>query len=153
MKTSRRKHEKQLALKGKTQPKLSLAHMRRNRHLKKSIISLKYNESETISTPSAQTEITEELLFVYFLRRLCKAHIALPVPMVVMPSRSSQFRLFKESSLVSISQKEQARRMIFMKGLSFQDLSKSAFTHLYLGVVRPHLEYGMPTCSSNLVQR
>ncbi len=151
MKTSRRKHEKQLPLKVKTQPKLFLAHVRRNRHLKKSIISLKDNKSETISTPSAQTEITEELLFVYFSRRLCKTHTNLPVPRVVMPWRSPQFRLFKESSLVSMSQKELAKRLIFMKGLSFQDLLKSAFIHLYGAVVRTHLEHGMPACLPNLV--
>ncbi len=44
MKKSRRKYEKQLALKAKTQPKLFFAHVRRNRHLKKNIIGLKDNE-------------------------------------------------------------------------------------------------------------
>ncbi len=34
---------------------------------------------------------------------------------------------------------------------SFQDLSKSAFIPLYWALVRPHLEYGMPACSPNLV--
>ncbi len=34
---------------------------------------------------------------------------------------------------------------------SFQDLSKSAFIPLYGALVRPHLEYGIPACSPNLV--
>ncbi len=34
---------------------------------------------------------------------------------------------------------------------TFQDLSKSAFIPLYGALVRPHLEYGMPACSPNLV--
>ncbi len=34
---------------------------------------------------------------------------------------------------------------------SFQDLSKSAFIPVYAALVRPHLEYGMPACSPNLV--
>ncbi len=34
---------------------------------------------------------------------------------------------------------------------SFQDLSKSAFIPLYEALVCPHLEYGMPACSPNLV--
>ncbi len=33
----------------------------------------------------------------------------------------------------------------------FQDLSKSAFVPLCGALVRPHLEYGMPACSPNLV--
>ncbi len=44
-----------------------------------------------------------------------------------------------------------ARRLIFMIGRSFQDLSKSAFIPLNEALVRPHLEYGMPACSANLV--
>ncbi len=44
-----------------------------------------------------------------------------------------------------------ARRLIFMIRRSFQDLSKSAFITLYEALVRPHLEYGMPACSPNLV--
>ncbi len=44
-----------------------------------------------------------------------------------------------------------ARRLIFMIGRSFQDISKSAFIPLYGALVRPHLEYGMPACSPNLV--
>ncbi len=34
---------------------------------------------------------------------------------------------------------------------SFQDLSKSAFIPLYEALARPHLEYGVPACSPNLV--
>ncbi len=44
-----------------------------------------------------------------------------------------------------------ARRLIFMIRRSFQDLSKSAFLPLYGALLRPHLEYGMPACSPNLV--
>ncbi len=44
-----------------------------------------------------------------------------------------------------------ARRLIFMTRCSFQDLSKSVFIPLYRAVLRPHLEYGMPACSPNLV--
>ncbi len=44
-----------------------------------------------------------------------------------------------------------ARRLIFMIRRSIQDLSKSAFIPLYGVLVRPHLEYGMPACSPNLV--
>ncbi len=43
------------------------------------------------------------------------------------------------------------RRLIFMIRRSFQDLSKSAFIALYGALVRPHLEYGIPACSPNLV--
>ncbi len=57
MKTFRRKYEKQRAFQAKTQPKLFFAHVRRNRHLKKNIIGLKYIEGETIFTPSAQAEL------------------------------------------------------------------------------------------------
>ncbi len=57
VKKSRRKYEKQLALKAKTQPKLFFAHVRPNRHLKKNIIGWKDNEGETIFTPSAQAEL------------------------------------------------------------------------------------------------
>ncbi len=39
-----------------------------------------------------------------------------------------------------------ARRLIFMIRRSFQDLSRLGFIPLY-----PHLEYGVPTCSPNLV--
>ncbi len=35
--------------------------------------------------------------------------------------------------------------------LFFQDLSKLAFIHLYGALVHPHLEYGKPACSPNLV--
>ncbi len=45
-----------------------------------------------------------------------------------------------------------ARRLIFMMRRSFQDLSKSAFIPLYVALVRPHLGYGMPACSLNLVK-
>ncbi len=41
--------------------------------------------------------------------------------------------------------------LIFMIRRSFQDLSKSAFILLYGALVRPHLEYGRPACSPNLV--
>ncbi len=44
-----------------------------------------------------------------------------------------------------------ARRLIFMIRITFQDPSKSAFIPLYGALVRPHLEYGMPACSPNLV--
>ncbi len=44
-----------------------------------------------------------------------------------------------------------ARLLIFMIRRSFQDLSKSAFIPLKKALVRLHLEYGMPTCSPNLV--
>ncbi len=44
-----------------------------------------------------------------------------------------------------------ARRLIFMIRRSFQDLSISSFIPLYEALVRPHLEYGMPTCLPNLV--
>ncbi len=44
-----------------------------------------------------------------------------------------------------------ARQLIFMTWPSFQDRSKSAFIPLYGVFVRPHLEYGMPACSPNLV--
>ncbi len=45
----------------------------------------------------------------------------------------------------------QARRLIFMISRSVKDLSKAAFIHLYGALVLPHLEYGVPTCSPNLV--
>ncbi len=45
-----------------------------------------------------------------------------------------------------------ARRLIFMIRRSFQDLSKSVFIPLYGALVRPHLAYGMPACSPNLVE-
>ncbi len=44
-----------------------------------------------------------------------------------------------------------ARRLIFMIRRSFHDLPKSTFIPLYGTLVRPHLEYGMLTCSQNLV--
>ncbi len=44
-----------------------------------------------------------------------------------------------------------ARRLIFMIRRPFQDLLKSAFILLYEALVRPHLEYGLPACSPNLV--
>ncbi len=44
-----------------------------------------------------------------------------------------------------------ARRLIFMIRRSFQDLSKLAFIPLCGALVRPHLDYGMPACSQNLV--
>ncbi len=44
-----------------------------------------------------------------------------------------------------------ARRLIFMIRRSFQDLLKSAFIPLNGALMRPHLEYGMPACSPNLV--
>ncbi len=44
-----------------------------------------------------------------------------------------------------------ARRLIFMIRRSVHDLSKSAFIPLYGALLRLHLEYGMPTCSPNLV--
>ncbi len=44
-----------------------------------------------------------------------------------------------------------ARRLIFMIRRSFQYLSKSAFIPLYGALVHPHLAYGMPACSQNLV--
>ncbi len=53
MKKSRRKYDKQLAFKAKTQPKLFFTHVRWNRHLKKNIIGFKDNEGETIFTSCA----------------------------------------------------------------------------------------------------
>ncbi len=44
-----------------------------------------------------------------------------------------------------------AKRLIFIIRRSFQDLSKSGFIPLFGALVRPHLEYGMPACSPNLV--
>ncbi len=44
-----------------------------------------------------------------------------------------------------------ARLLIFMIMRSYQDLSKSAFILSYEAFVRPHLEYGMPACSPNLI--
>ncbi len=44
-----------------------------------------------------------------------------------------------------------ASRLIFTIRRSLQDLLKSAFISLYGALVRPHLEYGMPACSPNLV--
>ncbi len=41
-----------------------------------------------------------------------------------------------------------ARRLV---RCSFQDLSNRAFIPLYGALMRPHLEYGMPACSPNLV--
>ncbi len=43
------------------------------------------------------------------------------------------------------------RRLILMKRRYFQGLSNSAIIPLYGALVRPHLEYGMPACSPNLV--
>ncbi len=43
------------------------------------------------------------------------------------------------------------RWLIVMIRHSFQDLSKSAFIALYGALVRPHLGYGMPACSPNLM--
>ncbi len=45
----------------------------------------------------------------------------------------------------------EAGRLIFMITRTFLGLSKSAFINLYGALVRPHLEYGMPACSPNLV--
>ncbi len=53
LKKSRRKYDKQLAFKAKTQPKLFFTHVRWNRHLKKNIIGFKDNEGETIFTSCA----------------------------------------------------------------------------------------------------
>ncbi len=44
-----------------------------------------------------------------------------------------------------------AIRLIFMIMCSLNYLSKSALIPLYEALVRPHLEYGMPACSPNLV--
>ncbi len=44
-----------------------------------------------------------------------------------------------------------ARRPIFMIRLAFQELSELVLLPLYGALVRPHLEYGMPACSPNLV--
>ncbi len=44
-----------------------------------------------------------------------------------------------------------ARRLIFIRR-SFQGPSKLAFIQLLEAFVRPHLEYGMPACSPNLVE-
>ncbi len=46
---------------------------------------------------------------------------------------------------------KKARRFILMVRRSSQDISKSAFVPLYEALVRPHLDYGMPACSPNLV--
>ncbi len=56
--------EQQFGLKAKTQPKLFLAHVRRNRYLKNSI-GLKNNEDDTTFTQSAQAK----LLFILCPRR------------------------------------------------------------------------------------
>ncbi len=98
MKKSRRKYEKQLAL------KLFFAHVRRNRHLKKNIIGLKVNEGETIFTPSAQAKVLKNFYSSIFREDYARPTPTLPVPTVVMPV--PQFRLCIESSQVSISQKE-----------------------------------------------
>ncbi len=60
----------QFGLKAKTQPKLFLAHVRRNRHLKKNIIALKDNEGENLFTPSAQAELLKN----FYSSRWCKTH-------------------------------------------------------------------------------
>ncbi len=85
MKKSRRKYEKQLALKAKTQPKLFFAHVRWNRHLKKNIIGLKDNEGETIFTPSAQAELLKNFYSFIFREDYARPTPTLPVPTVVMP--------------------------------------------------------------------
>ncbi len=85
MKTSRRKYEKPLALKAKTQPKLFFTHARRNRHLKKTIIGLKDNEGETIFTPSDQAELLKNFYSSIFREDDARPTPTLPVSIVVMP--------------------------------------------------------------------
>ncbi len=92
MKTSRRKYEKQLALKAKTQPKLFFAHVRRNRHLKKNIIGLKDNEGETIFTPSAQAELLEKFYSSIFREDDSRPTPTLPFQRSWCQCRKSQFR-------------------------------------------------------------
>ncbi len=85
LKTSRRKNDKQLALKVNTQPMLFFAHVHRNRNLKKNIIGLIDIQGETTFTPSAQAELLKN-----FYASICRENDARltqthPVPTVVMP--------------------------------------------------------------------
>ncbi len=108
MKKSIRKYEQQqqLVLKTKTQPKLFLAQVRRNQHLRKSIFGLKDNEGETIFTPSAQAELLKDFYSSIFRKDDENSGPTLPVPTVVMPANRSQLRLYTESCLALISHKE-----------------------------------------------
>ncbi len=82
---SRRKYEKQLALKAESQPKLFFAHVRRNRHLKKNISGVKEHEGETIFTSSAQAELLKNFFSSIFREGDARPTPTLPVPTVLMP--------------------------------------------------------------------
>ncbi len=101
---SRRKYEKQLALKAKTQPKLFFAHVHRNRHLKKNIIGLKDNEGKTIFTPSAKAELFKNFHSFIFREDDGRPTPTLPVPTVVMPVPQFSFTVVhRELSSLDIS--------------------------------------------------
>ncbi len=78
--------------------------MRRNHHLKKSIIGLKDTDGETIFTPSVQAELLKNFYSSYFREEDARPTPALPVPTVVMPV--SQFSIpvvHRELSSLDIS--------------------------------------------------
>ncbi len=79
-----------------------------------------------------------------------KSGTPIPVSTIVKDLGVQTDNMFSPSAQCTAAANK-ARRLIFMIRRSFQDLSKSAFMPLYGALVRPHLEYGMPACSPNLV--
>ncbi len=80
MQKSRRKYEKQLALKARIWPVPFFTHVRRNRHLKINLIGWKDNEGETIFTPSTQGKLLKE----FYSHIFCEDEKSL-APTVLMP--------------------------------------------------------------------
>ncbi len=74
----------------------------------------------------------------------------IPVPKLVKDLGVHADNMFSPSTQCTEAASK-ARRLLFMIGRSFQDLSKSVFSPLYGALLRPNLEYGMPACSPNLV--
>ncbi len=74
----------------------------------------------------------------------------IPVSNLVKDLGSQTDNMFSPSAQCTEAA-NRARRLIFVIRRSFQYLSKSAFIPFYEALVRPHLEYGVPASSLNLV--